>query len=402
MSGSLPLLKDLIAIPSVNPMGRDVSGPEFFETRVSEYLIDYLKRLDVPFEHVEIAPGRSNILARLDSLRAKSTVVLDAHQDTVPVDGMTIEPFNPVERDGRLYGRGSCDVKGGLAAMLSAFTRLANERPAGMSNVILSLTCDEEATSIGINHLTESWSNKTPPYRLCPTRPDAAIVAEPTALDIVVAHRGATRWKMHTAGRACHSSRPNEGINAIYRMARVVQCLEEFAARLPGSRPAHPLCGPATLSVGRIDGGSSVNVVPDACAIEIDRRVIPGEDRFAVIEEIAAYLRERLDFEVTHDAPYCASPPLGDEVNGDLATELMRSITKVVGKRQILGVPYGTHASRFARAGVPSVVFGPGDIAQAHTKDEWIEIVQLDQAAEIYYQFCVGNPPAPDDSCATA
>ena len=391
MTTALAILKDLVSIPSVNPMGRDVSGPEFYETRVTEYLCQYLKTQRIPFEAVEVVPGRSNILARIDSPRSKRTVLLDAHQDTVPVDGMTIPPFDPVEQDGRLYGRGSCDVKGGLAAMLFAFTRLAKETPAGMPNVVLSLTCDEESTSLGVNALTESWSGKLPSYRLCPTRPDVAIVAEPTQLDIVVAHRGASRWKLHTAGRACHSSRPNEGINAIYRMARVVSCLEEYARWLPGSRPAHPLCGPATLSVGRIEGGSSVNVVPDHCSIEVDRRVIPGEDRFGVIEELAAHLRQHLDFEVRHDAPYCASPPLGDDANGTLAKELMGSITSVVGSRTVLGVPYGTHASRFAQSGIPSVVFGPGDIAQAHTKDEWIEIAQLDQAAEIYYQFLVRN-----------
>jgi succinyl-diaminopimelate desuccinylase len=388
LSVPLKLLKDLIAIPSVNPMGREVSGPDYFETRVTEYLVRYLTELGVPFEQAEIVPGRSNVLARLDSPGANRTVLLDAHQDTVPVDGMTIAPFDPIEQSGRLYGRGSCDVKGGLTAMLAAFTRLIHERPVRLPNVVLSMTCDEESTSIGINHLTDSWSGKSAPYRLCPVRPDVAIVAEPTDLNIVVAHRGATRWKMRTKGRACHSSRPNEGTNAIYRMAKVVALLEEYAAWLPGSRPAHPLCGPATLSVGRIDGGSSVNIVPDACAIEVDRRVIPAEDRLAVIGELAEYLRSRLDFEVIHDAPYCASAALGEENNTLLSQELMRVIETVVGPKQIVGVPYGTHASRFARAGVPSVVFGPGDIAQAHTKDEWIEISQLDQAAEVYYQFC--------------
>lgn len=391
MNGPLPLLKDLIAIPSVNPMGRDITGPEFFETRVTAWLVDYLKRLNVPFEQVDIVPGRSNVIARIDSPGATKTVLLDAHQDTVPVDGMTIAPFDPVERDGRVYGRGSCDVKGGLAAMLWAFTRLAKERPASMPNVVLSMTCDEEATSLGVYHLTKSWSGGSPPYRLCPQPPDMVIVAEPTLLDIVVAHRGATRWKLRTEGRACHSSRPNEGINAIYRMASVVRCLEEYAAWLPGSRPAHPLCGPATLSVGRIEGGSSVNVVPDACGIEVDRRVIPGEENLAVRDEIATFLRDRLDFEVFHDEPYCASPPLGDELNSDLAKSLMSSITAAVGERKIIGVPFGTHASRFARAKVPSVVFGPGDIAQAHTKDEWIEVSQLEQAAEIYYRFCASG-----------
>ena len=389
MSEVLNLLKKLVSIPSVNPMGRDVSGPEFFETRLTEFLVQSLEETGILYERIEIAPGRSNILARLDSDQNTKTVLLDAHQDTVPVDGMTIDPFDPVERDGRLYGRGSCDVKGGLAAMFVAFARLAKERPPNRPHVILSLTCDEEATSLGINHLTDSWCGSQQTYRLCPKRPDVAIVAEPTSLNIVVAHRGATRWKLHTTGRACHSSRPNEGINAIYRMAKVVGCLEEYARWLPDSRPAHPLCGPATLSVGRIDGGSSVNVVPDSCTIEVDRRIIPGEDRFAVIEDLATYLRERLDFDVQHDPPYCASPPLNDDLNGNLAQQLMRSITDVVGPRQVLGVPYGTHASRIARAGVPAVVFGPGDIAQAHTKDEWIDITQLEQSSEIYYRFCL-------------
>jgi acetylornithine deacetylase/succinyl-diaminopimelate desuccinylase family protein len=388
MTDPLPLLKDLISIPSVNPMGRDVSGPEFFEGRLTEYLVQHLSRLGVPYEVIETVPGRANVLARLESPGATKTVLLDAHQDTVPVDGMTISPFDPVEQDGRVYGRGSCDVKGGLASMLAAFTRLATERPAGLSNVVLSCTCDEEATSLGINHLVGSWTGKKPPGKLCPQRPDMAIVAEPTELNIVVAHRGATRWKLQTTGRACHSSRPSEGINAIYRMARVLKCLEEFAEWLPGSRPAHRLCGPATLSVGLISGGSSVNVVPDACVIEIDRRVIPGEDNLQVQAEIASYLKERLNFDLIHGEPYCSSPPLGDDLNGELAKRLGQSIAAVVGPRQVIGVPFGTHASRIAKIGIPSVVFGPGNIAQAHTKDEWIDIAQLRQAADVYYHFC--------------
>jgi succinyl-diaminopimelate desuccinylase len=143
MTDPLPLLKDLISIPSVNPMGRDVSGPEFFEGRLSAYLVKYLQTLQVPYEVVEIVPGRANILALLSSPTATKTILLDAHQDTVPVDGMTIPPFEPTESDGRVYGRGSCDVKGGLAAMLAAFTRLAHDRPAGMANVLLSCRINE-------------------------------------------------------------------------------------------------------------------------------------------------------------------------------------------------------------------------------------------------------------------
>lgn len=388
MTDPLPLLKDLVSIPSVNPMGRDVSGPEYYEQRVTEYLERHLSRLGVAYEVTEIRPGRANVLARLDGSASSRTVLLDAHQDTVPVDGMTIPPFEPIEQNGRVYGRGSCDVKGGLAAMLAAFTRLSIDRPAEMPNVVLSCTCDEEATSLGIYRLVGGWMGKAEPSRLCPSKPDVAVIAEPTELEIVVAHRGATRWKLRTTGRACHSSRPSEGINAIYRMARVLKLLEDYASWLPTSRPAHPLCGPATLSVGLISGGSSVNVVPDSCVIEIDRRVIPGEDNLAARTEIASYLQERLDFDLIHEEPYCLSPPLGDDLNGELAARLASAVTAVVGTCKTLGVPFGTHASRTAKAGVPSVVFGPGNIAQAHTKDEWIDIAQLRQAAEIYYQFC--------------
>lgn len=385
---ALLILKKLVSIPSVNPMGRDVSGDEYYEGRVTEWLVSWLQLHHLPFEIVETAPGRANVISRIDSPGATRTILLDAHQDTVPVDGMTIPPYEPTERDGRIYGRGSCDVKGGMAAMLAAFTRLSKTRPAGMPNIVLSMTCDEEATSLGINHLVGSWSGKTPGYRLCPERPDVAIIAEPTLLDIVVAHRGATRWQIKTTGRACHSSRPNEGVNAIYRMAKVVRCLEDYAAWLPGSRPAHRLCGPATLSVGLIAGGSSVNVVPDHCVIDIDRRVLPGEDSFHVRNEVIEHLRQQLDFELIHEEPYCLSSALGDELNGQLAGSLMRSIENVVGPRSVVGVPFGTHASRVAAIGIPAVVFGPGDIAQAHTNDEWIAVDELQKATDIYYHFC--------------
>jgi len=381
-------LQRLVAIPSVNPMGRDLTGPEYFEGRMTDHLVAYFRGLGVPHERIEVAPGRANVLARFESPGARRTVLLDAHQDTVPIDGMTIEPFVPLVRDGRLYGRGSCDVKGGMASMLAAFTRLVRERPVAASNVVLSCTCDEESTSLGVNDLTRLWTDPSRAGTLLTQRPDVAIVAEPTQLDIVVAHRGATRWKIKTAGRACHSSAPENGINAIYRMARVVAALEEYAARLPTIVPAHPLCGPATLSVGRIEGGISVNTVPDWCAVEIDRRVVPGEDGWRVMDDVMAWLRGKLDFPVEFLPPWIVGMSLPDHDNGPLADELLERITELAGPRRKVGVPYGTHASRIAASGVPSVVFGPGDIAQAHTVDEWIEIEQLRLATEVYYRFC--------------
>jgi acetylornithine deacetylase len=382
------LLQDLVAIPSVNPMGRDLTGPEYYETRVSAYLVELFKSLDTHYEQVEVAPGRANILARYNAGPDRPTVLLDAHQDTVPVDGMTISPFDPVVKDGRLYGRGACDVKGGLAAMLTAFSRLVRERPRRAANVIMSCTCDEESTVMGITDLVEMWNDPSRTSKVIPSRPDVAIVAEPTGLDVVVAHRGATRWKIKTSGVACHSSRPSDGVNAVYRMAKVLECIEAYNEYLRQTIPPHRLCGPATISVGRIEGGISVNTVPDFCTIEIDRRVIPGEDGHAVIERLATYLRARLDFEVEHWPPWSVGLPLSDDDNGPLADRLMNFVTDIAGAHDKVGVAYGTHASRIADSNVPSVVFGPGSIDQAHTKEEWVEISQLELAAEVYYRFC--------------
>jgi succinyl-diaminopimelate desuccinylase len=389
----IPPLKDLIALPSVNPMGRVISGSEFFEGRMTEYLLGFFQRLGVPVQQVDVFPGtssgpsRANVIARLDNPGSPVTVLFDAHQDTVPVDGMTIAPFDPVERDGRIYGRGSCDVKGGLAAMLCAFARLVETRPPRAANVVMSCTCDEESGARGIHDLIKQWGNPARKGSLVERPPDIALIAEPTELDVVVAHKGATRWKIRTRGRACHSSDPSQGVNAIYRMARVVECLEEFAARLPTQIPPHALCGSATLSVGRIEGGLSVNTVPDECTIEIDRRVIPREDPSGVMDQVGDFLRKRLDFEFEMLPPWLRAAALPDDVNLPWADRLLESVRAVTGRGEKIGVQFGTHASRTAAAGVPSIVFGPGSIAQAHTKDEWIETQQVEQAAEVFYRF---------------
>lgn len=381
------ILQNLVSIPSVNPMGRDVSGPEYFETRLSEYLEQFFHRLGVPHQRIDVQPGRSNVIARLDA-DSDVTILMDAHQDTVPVDGMTIPPFTPRIAEGRLYGRGACDVKGGMAAMLGAFARLVHDRPAGAANVVVTCTMDEEATATGVKDVVKLWTDPARSGSLLSQAPTIAVVAEPTDLDIVVAHRGAVRWKLKTAGRACHSSRPEEGVNAIYKMAHVLACLERYAVELPRMVAAHPLCGSPTISVGRIQGGISVNTVPDECTIEIDRRVIPGEDGSNVIPQVNAYLRERLDVDFEMLPPWLDGTALSDHNNGAWADRLMRHVTDVAGPRRKVGVPYGTNASRIAVSGVPAMVFGPGSIDQAHTVDEWISVDELRQASDIYYRFC--------------
>ncbi|WP_299460877.1 M20 family metallopeptidase [uncultured Gimesia sp.] len=381
------LLKQIISIPSVNPMGRAVSGDIYFEGKLTQFLCDYFAELGVEYESIEVVPGRNNVIARTRVKPGAPTILMDVHQDTVPAEGMIVPAFEGTEKDGKIYGRGACDVKGGMAAMLMAFTRLVQDNPPDAANVILSCTCDEEATVKGIEHLVQLWENPSGLSQILTEPPDLGLVAEPTMLDIVVAHRGATRWKIKTTGKACHSSQPKDGINAIYRMADVIKALEAYAEEL-SQMEAHPLCGPPTLSVGVIEGGDSVNIVPDWCTIEIDRRVIPGEDGIVVMNQVEEYLKQKLPFDFEMLPPWITGVSLSDHNNGEWSDRLLSVIDTVEPGHKKVGVPYGTHAARVNQGGVPAMVFGPGSIAQAHTFDEWIEIDQLLKAEEVYYQFC--------------
>jgi acetylornithine deacetylase len=376
------LLSDLVAIPSVNPMGRPLSGDILFEGRMSDYLEAWFRARGVPVERKTIAPGRDNILARYEAPEARRTILFDAHQDTVPTDGMIIDPFRPVVEGGRLYGRGSCDLKGGMAAMLAAFDRLVAERPRGSSSVLFAATVDEEFTHIGSTDLADSGHGA-----------DLAIVAEPTKLDLVDRHKGAVRWKVIARGVACHSSTPDLGWNAIYTMAEVVRHLADYAQQLWQSSP-DPVLGPPSLSVGRIEGGQSVNVVPDWCQIEVDRRIIPGEDLATCPDRVWSYLRERMDVsDVEFLPPWIRMPSLAPtpEATDRWREPVRDAIGRAIGRRpEVGGVPFGTDAGPLGESGrLPCFVFGPGDIAQAHTKDEWIELDQVRAASEAYYQIAV-------------
>jgi acetylornithine deacetylase len=174
-------------------------------------------------------------------------------------------------------------------------------------------------------------------------------------------------------------------------MAAIVQVLEEYAATLERDSQRHPLCGSATLSVGRIEGGMSVNIVPAECTIEIDRRVVPAEDGAAVMGPVEDYLRHRLDFDFEMLPPWSIGRALADDNNAVLAAELLLAATSIVASSHKTGAAFGTHAARYAASGVPSVVFGPGSIEQAHRKNEWLDIEQLNQASEIIYRFLTGQ-----------
>lgn len=383
------LLSQLVAIPSVNPMGRPVSGPEFYEYRMTDFLQGFFTELGVPWQRQPIEPLRDNIVARLDGDPADGPILMfEAHQDTVPVDGMTIPPWTPTIEGGRLYGRGSCDIKGGMTAMLGAFERLAREPRRGRPTLVMACSINEELGYSGAADLPKLWSAGA--GSILPRRPAAAVVAEPTELDVVVAHKGAVRWRCRTRGRATHSSQPHLGDNALYRMAPVLAAIESYQRDVVPTLPTHPRCGAPSVNAGVISGGISVNTVPDWCMVEIDRRILPGDDgraaRRHVIDYIASY--PGVDAaHVEHDESFMLGDTLMDGVNLPLAERLRVVAEQVRGHSELIGVPYGTDASRISAAGAPSVVFGPGSIDQAHTADEWVELAQVEQASETLYRF---------------
>ncbi|CAN5279760.1 M20 family metallopeptidase [soil metagenome] len=371
------LLRDLVSLPSVNPMGRSLPPELTYEHRVTDYLQRTFQAAGIEWERRTVAPQRDNIIAHFPGDPTKPGILLEVHQDTVPTDNMTVAPFSATVENGKLYGRGACDVKGGMASMVHALLRLAKERPANAASVWLACTVDEEHTFLGV----QEYMKKAAPAKM-------AVVAEPTRLGIVNAHKGVARWFLETSGRSCHSSDPGQGINAIYRMGRILPALERYASELRQSK-TDPVLGPPTLSVGRIEGGLSANIVPDWCRIEIDRRLISGEDPLAAPQQLAAFLRSTLgdDVPFTVTAPWLFAPALSSEDSGEIVARLSDSIRSVGRQPVCQSVPFGTDASTIALGGIPAVVFGPGDIAKAHTCDEWVPLDEVEMASEILYHL---------------
>jgi acetylornithine deacetylase len=381
-------LRDLVRIPSLNPMNRPVSGPNYFEERLTDHLQNLFERLGVPCERSTVHPQRDNIIARLDGRtppeQGGRVLMLEAHQDTVPIDGMTIDPFAADVRDGRLYGRGACDIKGGMAAMLAAFSRLIEARQELDATVIMACTVNEELGYTGAQHLAKQWTGGG--SRLMPRAPDAIIVAEPTLLNVVVAHKGLVRWRCRTRGKAAHSSQPLRGENAIFKMAPVLEALEVYQKEVAPTRGEHPLLGRPSLSVGTIAGGVSINTVPDHCVVEIDRRMLPGESSQEAYQHVVDFVAQRTG-NALHDPPMLTAPGLSNTHNEPLANRLVEVVRRLGNPCEKIGVHFGTDAAAYGPLGIPVVVFGPGDIAQAHTEDEWIALEQLHRGADVLYHF---------------
>ena len=367
------LARALIAIPSVNPELEEFGAAE---AAVAALTAEWLRAWGLSVEMSEVAPGRWNVVGRLEGSGGGTTLLLNGHLDTVGVAGMSVDPFGAELREGRLWGRGSCDMKGGVAALLAATAKLARDGPSG--ELIVALTADEEHASLGMEALIHSG-----------IRADAAVVCEPTGLAIMPAHKGFVWVEAAFRGRAAHGSRPEVGVDAIEHAGLYLTALGALRSRLQTSEP-HPLLGHGSFHAGTIDGGSAPSVYPDACRLVLERRTLPGEraadvmDEFqAVLDDLAAEVPE-LEAKLTQGL---ARPATEIAADSPLIEGLVAACAEEGVDPRVTGMTAWVDAAFLNEAGTPAVCFGPGSIAQAHAADEWIDPSEIVTCASVLERF---------------
>jgi acetylornithine deacetylase/succinyl-diaminopimelate desuccinylase-like protein len=355
----IDLLKDLVAIDSVNP---SLVPGGAGESAIAERIAAELRASDIDAGIVEAAPGRPNVFGVIDSGRPGPALMLCGHSDTVGVEGMAA-PFDPVIRDGKLFGRGSQDMKGGVASILGAARRLA-ESPAGLKGrVIVAIVADEEYASIGADAVVTDW------------KADAAVVTEPTDLMIGIGHKGFEWVEVEAQGVAAHGSRPDDGVDAILMMGRVLGELDALERAFVAG-PHHPLLGRPSLHASLIGGGRELSTYPDRCTLSIERRTVAGERPQSLVREVEAILGRlrRADprFAAQARSLFDRSPYLTPE--GHPLPVLLR---ESLGRETTVGaLSFWTDAAILGAAGMASVVFGPGG-AGLHGLEEYVRVDEV-------------------------
>ena len=382
----LDLLIEMISFDTVN---EHISERHFPEKKMMEQIESYALQWGFQVSRLPIANTSANsafnLLITYEAYKDAPWLLFESHADTVDVKNMTVNPFIAEVIDGKLYGRGACDTKGSGASMLWALQKYSQgvDKP---NNIALLFVTDEEISKTGANSFVGAQLSQLP------WKPVGVIVGEPTMCRLVVAHNGVLRWKIRTKGVAAHSSNPANGKSAISAMAKLI--LEFERIYCAETNAIHPLTGRSACSINTINGGSAVNIIPSVCEIEIDRRILPGEDPLDVRKSIQAVL-DRISLadssiEIETSEPFIDFP-LDPLSNVEFAAQISKSLDSLGFADELLGVAYGTDASTYSIAGLPAVVIGPGSIDQAHTKDEWIEVQELDKAVVIYEQFMKAN-----------
>ena len=375
MTRTEKLLAELIALPSVNPAFLPARHPFAGEQRLADFLASVAARAGLEVEFQKVLPGRSNVIARLlPPGKIRRTILLAPHLDTVGADGTK---FIPQRKSGRIYGRGACDTKGSIAAMLTALGELAEAKSRPQeTEIVFAGLIDEENAQAGSRALVAS--------RL---KADLAIVGEPTRLRVVTAHKGSLWLQFETRGRAAHGATPQLGRNAVHEMARIVSWFEtDYTAAL--RKRKHPLLGAGTVNVGQIHGGIQPNIVPDRCVLTIDRRTLPGETEAGVRREIMTRLRAHGLSAAMSSTKLAPCLPL----ETDPSLPLVRQFLRRTGQIRPVGVDFFCDAAVLSAGGIPGLVFGPGDIAQAHTADEWISLNSLEHGKNLLFRFLTSLP----------
>ncbi len=387
MTTSLPIdaafltqtLVDLVRIDSRNP---SLTPGSPGEAAIGVYIADALRALDLDVTVHDLGGNRVNVVGILRGNGNGKSLLLNAHLDTVGVEGMDA-PFSGELRDGRLYGRGSQDMKGSIAAMLAAAKALRDAQQDNKvslaGDLLLTFVADEEALSLGMEDLIKRY------------RADAAIVTEPTDLQICCAHRGFVWCEITTHGRAAHGSRYAEGIDAIAHMGRVLVELEALGQELLRRDP-HPLAGPPSLHASLIEGGTELSVYPARCTLKIERRTIPGETP----ESAAAEIQKRLDKLAAMDDNFRADlittftrSPFEIDEHAPIVQTLSRAATARLGTPPAhVGATFWTDAALLAEAGIPSVLIGPIG-AGLHSAEEWVDVQSLVDLATILAETAV-------------
>lgn len=358
MDPCIDLLRDLIVIDSVNPsLVPGAAG----EAQIAHAVAAQLRRIGLDVEIQEAAPGRPNVVGVLEGRERGRSLMFCGHLDTVGVQGMAA-PFDPVQRDGRMYGRGSQDMKGGLAAMIDA-ARLAVARGFTKGRLVVAAVVDEEFASIGADALVSRWTA------------DGAVITEPTDLRIGVAHKGFAWLEVEVRGRAAHGSRPADGRDAILRMGRVLQQLERLDRELQARAP-HAFMGAPSLHASTIAGGREWSSYPDVCRLQLERRTVSGESgpsAAAEVDSILSRLREE-DAEFEGSARLIFSrPPY--EIAG--AHDLPAAVAAAAARpTSTVGMSFWTDAAVLAQAGIASVLFGPGG-AGLHSVEEYVVLADV-------------------------
>lgn len=374
------LLKDLIAVDSINPsLVPGAAG----EAAVARTIAEAMRGMGLTVEIQEVAPGRPNVIGTLKGRAAGRSLMFCGHIDTVGVAGMKA-PFEPVEKDGRIYGRGSQDMKGGVAAMIDAARVVADSGGLDAGSIVVACVVDEEHASIGADALVTKW------------RADGAVVTEPTELQVAVAHKGFEWVEIETEGRAAHGSRPRDGRDAIRLMARVLMGLDAIDRGLQSGR-AHALLGTASLHASLIEGGRELSSYPDRCHLQMERRTIPGEPPGVAareVEELLARLRsEDSDFKAASKSMFARSPYELDP-NHELPQAMLRAIPAqpaVPAPPAPIGMSFWTDAAILGEAGIPSILFGPIG-AGLHSVEEWVDAASVltcrDALVALARDFC--------------